>query len=66
MKTYLKYYFWFWKESFGFMKGHNRFYIAWGCLLRAPNFAKQMVEWNKLTPEERLEWYANEDRTIEF
>jgi hypothetical protein len=64
MKRYLKHYFWFWKESFSFMKGANRLCIAWGCLKMAPGFAKSMVEWDKMNREQRDCWYLNSDRTI--
>jgi hypothetical protein len=66
MKTFLKQYIWFWKESFSFMEGYNKLYIIWGCLKQAHIFARDMVKWEKLSQSEKEHWYVNADRTIEF
>jgi predicted RNA-binding protein with PIN domain len=65
MKTFIKQYFWFWKESFSFMKGYNMIYIIWGCLKQAHKFALDMARWEKLSLSERANWYINAERTIE-
>lgn len=62
MITFVKSYFWFWKESFNFMKGYNPFYIIWGCLKEAHVFAYDMCKWEKMSEHDKEQWYINSDR----
>lgn len=66
IKNFIKQYLWFWKESYSFMEGHNKLYIAWGCIWKAPKFAVDMVKWERLTPEQKEAWYVSgEGRTFD-
>lgn len=66
IKGFVKHYLWFWKESFSFMKGYNKLYIAWGCLCKAHKHAIYMVWWDRMTPEQKEAWYlSGEGRVFE-
>lgn len=64
MVSYVKHYIWFWKESFSFMKGSPKTEIVKGCLKMAHPFAKDMVKWDKMSKEQRENWYIHADRTL--
>lgn len=64
MFSYIKHYLWFWKESFSFMEGYPKTHIIKGCLQMGPTFAKDMVKWDKLSKEQKEDWYIHTDRTL--
>ncbi len=59
MKRFIKNYLWFWKESFKFMEGHNKFYTAFKCFSKAIPFCVFMEKSRKLD-------YRLMDRVVEF
>lgn len=64
---YIKHWFWFMKESYSFMQGHNKILITTRGIPKAFRHAKIMCAWDKLTPQQRENWYlSGEGRTLEF
>lgn len=64
IKRFIENYVWFWKESFRFMKGYNKVYIAWGCFIKAIPHCIFMEKWHRMSEEQRNKWYMSEDRFI--
>lgn len=60
---YIKHWIWFVKESYSFMG--NKFYL--NSITKAFSHARLMCAWERLTPEQREQWYlSGEGRTLEF
>ena len=38
MKVFIKDYFWFWRNSFAYMRGYSKWYIFFGCIIKAIPF----------------------------
>ena len=64
MRNFIKHYRWFWKESFDFMQGHNKLYITWGCIIKSIPYAISMCRWDKMTPNQKEDWYLTTDRSM--
>lgn len=64
IKRFICNYLWFWKESFSFMNGYSKLYIAWGCLVKSIPFCVAQEQWYRVENKELA--YALMDRTIEF
>jgi hypothetical protein len=55
------------KESYSFMQGHNVIWITLNGLPKAFTFANDMRKWDKLSQQQREDWYlSGEGRTFEF
>ncbi|CAH1205688.1 hypothetical protein PAECIP111893_02394 [Paenibacillus plantiphilus] len=61
MMRYIKYFLWFMRESYSFMRPHNKLWITLIGITKAHTFAKDMRKWDKLTPEQREAWYLSGD-----
>jgi hypothetical protein len=65
--NYIKHFVWFMKESYSFMRGHNKLWVTVQAIPKAARHAKVMSKWDKLTPAQREAWYVSgEGRTLEF
>lgn len=67
MSEYLKHWLWFIKESYLFMGHKNKVWITMYSIPKAFVFARDMRKWDKLTAEQRENWYlSGEGRTFEY
>lgn len=66
MKNFIKHYLWFLKTSCKFLDENIYGVIRQGGLKKAYVFAGDMCVRDKMTIEQRENWYLNSDRTIEF
>lgn len=65
-KTWFGHFEWFWVESKSFMSHGYVWLLLHGCLIRAIIFSNYMVKYNKLTYDQKLMLYVNEDRLMYF
>lgn len=64
---FIKHWLWFYKESYSFMGHKNKVWITFASFPKAFVFAKDMCKWDKLTSQQREDWYASgEGRIFEF
>lgn len=47
IRRFIDSYIWFWKESFSFMQGYNKFKIGLQCLYKGIGFCIKMEKWHR-------------------
>lgn len=64
IKRFIHNYVWFWKESFNFCEGYNKFWVATGCLFKTIPFCIDLEKWYRLSEKEREVAYAEMERML--
>lgn len=65
--NFIKHYIWFIRESYSFMGHRNKVWITFASIPKAFGFAKNMCQWDKMTPVQRENWYTSgEGRVFEI
>lgn len=66
MKEFIKHYIKFLTISKGYLGKGYSYIVLHGGLKKAYISAKEMCKYNKMTEQEKLLWYVNENRVIEL